>query len=82
MLFTTIGQSILLETALPAGIDIYTPIYFVVAWLVIFDKCLASDPFQVIQAGIIKPTPWILAYQRRHRLGSTLCRRRCCQHVA
>jgi hypothetical protein len=25
MLFTAIGQSLLLETALPAGIDIYTP---------------------------------------------------------
>jgi hypothetical protein len=24
MLFTAIGQSILLETALPAGIDVYT----------------------------------------------------------
>jgi hypothetical protein len=30
MLFTTIGQSILLETALPAGIDVYTPIHL---WL-------------------------------------------------
>jgi len=30
MLFTTIGQSILLETAMPAGIDAYTPIYL---WL-------------------------------------------------
>jgi hypothetical protein len=37
MLFTTIGQSILLETAMPAGItampagiDVYTPIYL---WL-------------------------------------------------
>jgi hypothetical protein len=30
MLFTTIGQSILLETALLAGIDVYTPIYL---WL-------------------------------------------------
>jgi hypothetical protein len=27
MPFTTIGQSILLETVLPAGIDVYTPIY-------------------------------------------------------
>ena len=27
LLFTTIGQSILLETKLPARIDVYTPIY-------------------------------------------------------
>jgi hypothetical protein len=30
MLFTTIGQSILFETALPVGTDVYTPIYL---WL-------------------------------------------------
>jgi len=30
MLFTTIGQFIRLETAMPAGIDVYTPIHL---WL-------------------------------------------------